>query len=716
MGMKRWFLGGLALVVAGLLGGPVAQADNNDLNNAISSAPQGLPLNDYFKLGTFSTSTGGGNSAKVIDSNRGDGTQLVQLTDTTNEVGTIWTADNYRLNLNQNATASMWLYFGYRTSSAGDGMAFVLQNDARGVDAIAKTTSGTVGDGETLGVWGVDDGITNPQIQSRAIQNSWALEFDSFSNTQSRKGSAFDTSIGSYPHIASNYPGAGLTYVTNNLSPDNPYVLMQHQGVIQNNSFNLLSNGAWHHVTMKWDAAAKTMTYSYNDKDPSTGNAQTPVGTKTVSIDPTKIDPNNTGYARWGFTGSTGTNWENNLVIFEQVPGVVNSSASVTATDLTADKVIAAGDTVTSGDQLQLAYKLNYDSGSQDWKNVVAKIAIPNNMTVSYAKMTYADGESELIDPSTISAQTLKYQLTRDLNGTNAPATITIIGNVMGVKNATTAVAAAKSTFNGSNALTNATTPNFMISAASNWNLRLFFGAVANGTKTSQIDLDGIKDTTITGHFTYSLTSTASDAGYGGTAGKAVTLRPTVNGQTQTSTTAGDGGTFSYTVPASLLLPGANTVTLYATYNGGTNVSDVIKATINVGSLAFSNVTSNIAFNAKLTGTSATIAPSSQPNISVVDTRVTGKYWALSANLTGLAASFPGEVVYQPGNGSVTTLSSQDAAIDTGNSAATTDVSKQWSSTWTDSSSKGLFLKIPSATTAGTYDGTITWSLKNAPS
>lgn len=30
-------------------------------------------------------------------------------------------------------------------------------------------------------------------------------------------------------------------------------------------------------------------------------------------------------------------------MIFEQVPGVVNSSASVTATDLTADKVIAAG-------------------------------------------------------------------------------------------------------------------------------------------------------------------------------------------------------------------------------------------------------------------------------------------------------------------------------------------------------------------------------------
>ncbi len=523
-------------------------------------------------------------------------------------------------------------------------------------------------------------------------------------------------SVGSYPHIASNYPGAGLTYVTNNLNPDNPYVLMQHQGVIQNNSYSLLSSGAWHHVTMRWDATAKTMTYSYNDKDPSTGNAQTPVGTKTVSIDTTKIDPNNTGYARWGFTGSTGTNWENNLVIFEQVPGVVNSSASVTATDLTTDKVIAAGDTVTSGDQLQLAYKLNYDSGSQDWKDIVAKIAVPNNMTVSYARVTYADGKSELIDPGTISAQTLKYQLTHDLNGTNAPATITIIGNVMGVKNATTAVAAAKSTFNGSNALTNATTPNFTISAASNWYLRLFFGTAANGTKTSQMDLDAVKDTTLTGHFTYSLTSTASDAGYGGTAGKAVTLRPTVNGQTQTSTTAGDGGTFSYTVPASLLLPGANTVTLYAIYNGGTNVSDVIKATINVGSLTFSNVTSNIAFNAELTGTAATIAPSSQPNISVADTRVTGKHWALSASLTGLAASFPGEVVYQPGNGNVTTLSNQDAAIDTGDSAATTTVSKQWSSTWTDSSSKGLFLKIPSATTAGNYDGTITWSLKDAPS
>lgn len=506
-----------------------------------------------------------------------------------------------------------------------------------------------------------------------------------------------------------------MTYVGNNLTPGNPYVVMQHQGTIQNNSYGLLSNGKWHHVTLNWDATAKTMTYDYDDKNLSTGNAQTPVGTKTVAIDTTKIDPNNTGYVRWGFTGSTGTNWENNLVVFEQVPGVVNSSASVTATDLTTNKAISAGDTVTSGDQVQLAYKLNYDSGSQDWKDVAAKIAIPNNMTASYAKVTYADGKSEVIDTSGINNQTLQYTLTHDLNGTNASATITVIGNVMGVKNATTAVAAAKSTFNGSNALANATTPNFTISAASNWYLRLFFGAAANGTKTSQVDLDAVKDTTLTGHFTYSLTSTASDAGYGGTPGKSVTLRPTVNGQTQAATTAGDGGAFSYMVPASLLLPGTNTVTLYATYNAGANVSDVIKATINVGSLTFSNVTSNIAFNAQLTGRSVTIAPGSQPNISVADTGLTGKHWALTANLTGLAASFPGEVVYQSENGSVTALNSQEVPIDTGSSAATTDVS-QWSSTWTSSSSKGLFLKIPSATTAGNYNGTITWSLKDAPS
>ena len=118
-----------------------------------------------------------------------------------------------------------------------------------------------------------------------------------------------------------------MTYVGNNLTPGNPYVVMQHQGTIQNNSYGLLSNGKWHHVTLNWDATAKTMTYDYDDKNPSTGNAQTPVGTKTVAIDTTKIDPNNTGYVRWGFTGSTGTNWENNLVVFEQVPGVVNSSA-----------------------------------------------------------------------------------------------------------------------------------------------------------------------------------------------------------------------------------------------------------------------------------------------------------------------------------------------------------------------------------------------------
>jgi hypothetical protein len=64
-------------------------------------------------------------------------------------------------------------------------MAFVLQNDPNGTTASAKVSSSSI-IGETLGVWGVD---TNNKLQDgdefakTAIQNSWALEFDTYTNT-----------------------------------------------------------------------------------------------------------------------------------------------------------------------------------------------------------------------------------------------------------------------------------------------------------------------------------------------------------------------------------------------------------------------------------------------------------------------------------------------------------------------------------------------------
>src|SRR5699024_3821774 len=90
-------------------------------------------------------------------------------------------------------TLSMWLYFGSVKDPRGipDGMAFVLQNDDRGANAISKL-NGKVNNGETLGVWGSDGNkdVTNTDagyggvtpIQKQAIQNSVAIEFDTETN------------------------------------------------------------------------------------------------------------------------------------------------------------------------------------------------------------------------------------------------------------------------------------------------------------------------------------------------------------------------------------------------------------------------------------------------------------------------------------------------------------------------------------------------------
>lgn len=87
MKLKRLLMVAVGMLVGlGMIGQmSVAHADADyDKAKANANAPQGLPLSNYFKFGDFS-----GNSAKVVDTGRSDGTQMVQLTDAKAEVGTI---------------------------------------------------------------------------------------------------------------------------------------------------------------------------------------------------------------------------------------------------------------------------------------------------------------------------------------------------------------------------------------------------------------------------------------------------------------------------------------------------------------------------------------------------------------------------------------------------------------------------------------------------
>lgn len=94
--------------------------------------------------GLFTTPSTGSNSSIIND-------QLVSVTPgTANQKGAIWSIDDIKMDLTKDFTATMYLYFGNNGNNAADGMAFVMHNDSRGVNAIAKS-------GASLGVW-ADEG------------------------------------------------------------------------------------------------------------------------------------------------------------------------------------------------------------------------------------------------------------------------------------------------------------------------------------------------------------------------------------------------------------------------------------------------------------------------------------------------------------------------------------------------------------------------------
>lgn len=693
----------------GCLGGLTGQA--SDLSTAKSSAPAGMTLGSYFDYGDFS-SDGVTNSASVVDTGRSDGTSMIQLNDATGQLGTIWSKDGYRLNLNKDATFSMWMYFGNRNSDAANGMAFVLQNDANGANAVSRDSNGKPATGETLGVWGSDSWLTQTgsvvtsSVAENAIQNSWALEFDTEINRTAATGNGFDSaSAVLFPHIASNYPGSSSSYVFNLTSN---YALLTHKGIItQTNKYTTLSDGTWHHVTLNWNSSTNTMTYTYNDKNATTGAAQTAIGSQSIVVDRSVIDPDNTGYARWGFTGSTGsTNYETNAVVFEQIPSIVDSSAATTVTDTTKGTAVTSGSTVPANDHLRVDYKLTYNSGQENWQNIAAKLTIPSALSVSSAKITYANGDTSTIDTSGLSNQALTYKLADELSSSNQTATISVSGKAVGSKTVTTAVAATTSTFAGTNGVTTATTPDFTVAQIPTTSLTMLYSNNSN-----IMDLGTVStDQTVTGLVTMTGSTTGT-----------VTLHPTLNGTAlATQTLSGKGSqSFSYSIPYSSLATGTNTLDMYATDSLG-DVSNDTQITLTKGSLDFGTVSGDLTFSDNLTGASETVAPTSIPTITVADTRGSDSDgWHLTASATTLTSGpniFSGNLVYQSGDGSQVVLDSTANTIDTGASDSTTDVSGSWSKTWTDKTSKGIFLQIPSDAVAGDYSGTVNWVLTSGPS
>ncbi|WP_338215874.1 hypothetical protein [Companilactobacillus muriivasis] len=328
-----------------------------------------------------------------------------------------------------------------------------------------------------------------------------------------------DTALGAegiYGHIAVTYPSFPSTYYplefdnTSFYSPFPEGYTMFHihrqQGADLANGTDANKNSvAWHHITFRWmpsaDLKTATISYSYNDKFPdgSINNNSKRID-DNITVDMTQLgDITSDSKIYWGFTGANNnvnTNVASKLVSVESIPDLVNASIDTTVTDTTKNKVMfddpdgGTGDTtdrkVASGDKIQLDYKLTYEDGREDWKDIASKIILPKNITYDTADGTigtikYENGKPESIPAGAISTdsdglQTINYTFLQNLGNISATskiADIIINGVAVNETKADITVGEQPATFTGSNDIETTSTPQFTVLYKKDWTLNL---------------------------------------------------------------------------------------------------------------------------------------------------------------------------------------------------------------------------------------------------
>lgn len=746
--MLKYLVCGLIGLEMGIaLGGPAepamasyVSARQKDLNTALATTPQGILVQNYFDMGTSSLSK----SAVVASRNPAvTNTEVVRITNNTYQVGAVWSKPNRKFNLNHNQTLSMWLYFGDQFERAADGMAFVLQNDSRGKGALTRFPSDDPKkiQGETLGVWGVDDntqlsdeGTLQRHVAQSAIKNSWALEFDTHLNAdntlQAATANSFDLNPNRVPllgpHIASNYPGdpqAYLSQFTDNWLVFKRFASIDHQGILPNikgavagankPNYNFLSNGQWHHVTLAYETASKDaptgkMTYSFDDRQLDTNAEGRSAMSATVELVKRKIDPDGTGSVQWGFTGATGAWDENNLVVFDQIPDLVDSDAAVT---LSADgKPVTDGGVVPHGASVKLDYRLRYLNGSTSWQNIAAKIKPPEKVTFQSVTIANADGSQDDLPMANVDLSTGRFahQLAHALSEQNPWVTLSFRGKVQTQSGHVPAVISA---FSGTEAATQTTTPEFTIDQPE-MSLKLL-------TDTTD-PIDNTSNVTLTGHV---------DLGKLRYRNSELHIASKLNGIVQPVRPLSDSeqaGTFKYVLPANILHTGDNDLVLTLVAADGL-MSQPLKLSLSPlendsgvgqGQVQFTNATGQLDFIQQLTGRAQDVFAQPGFSMAVADTRRNGS-WTLQVQAEPLVETqskqrLAGDLIYKTAEGTIPltnearpVLQHTNAGID-----SVTNVTAGWQNL--PAKQRGLFLHLSGGATAGTYQGEILWSLLDA--
>lgn len=696
--LKRWLSVGLMVLTLGLTGSVSLPADSDD--NALATAPQGVTLQT--RQAVLTPAPQADSHAQVVTA--ADGAQALRLTDGAHQFGAAWspTAD-FRFDRNQ--TVGAWLYLGNQGSTAGNGLALVLQNDARGVAAQPQFHGQPVG--ETLGTWAVVSGThqTPQQLSQTAIQYSWALGLNTAAGD--RQPTAGDTNAfqTGYPadNVAAGLPGAASTYrqqpVTTAGAPHGGQsalaTTLVHQGTLTAaDQGNFLADGQWHHLTLRWHAQARTMTYTLNDRNATTDAAQAGQS-RTVALSPQQVAAQASHRARWGFTATSGAQAAADLVVVDQTPQSVPIHVATTLTDLNQHTVVTAQTPVVSRDTLRLDYRITNPSG-QSLAQTLGRLTLPQNIQYQRLELISATGKTTMLAKSALQNHHLAATLAQSL-GRQQAVTLRLIGRATTVPT-TQSVAPTISTITSPTTAVTATTPQFDVNP--HLALRLAVTSPAPHALSSRHAL------TVRGKVTVTPASTTK-----------LTVKPTLNGRALTPVVVGPQGQFSLRVAANQWRTGLNHLKLLATSATGDTAPAVTLPVTVRGGLRFAALKMSGFQATTLTGQNRLMPRNPGWRIIVQDTRGAGHHWTLLASATRFVNTqtgqpLAGQPVYVDGQGT-TPLGARPTAIMTQTTHNTADGVTNVTGQWTDKT--GVLLAVNGGTPAGTYRGSLTWTLSDAP-
>ncbi|WP_369956918.1 WxL domain-containing protein [Levilactobacillus brevis] len=740
--LKKWICAGAILMAVGT-GGMTAQAadagsiNQADYKKALETAPMGIVMDgEDAAVTTEKTDSQNRSKAEIVSGNNPSvpNGQVVSMTRHQSEYASIWSKHGSEFELTKPQTTSMWLYFGNQYSASGEGMAFAIHNDARGVNAMPELNKKGSVPGETLGVWPSDTVRTQGEaagLAKRGIQNSWALEFDTHQNIKSGgraagQADSFDlefenSKVGD--HIASNHPGSSASFIqhvdsgvlwTGN-TPINVmhyYYHIQHVGMIGDKSnSNYLSNGQWRHLTLKWQPANHEgnsygqMTYVFDDKDPRTGERLNG-REQTVNVNVNTIDPDRNGKARWGLAGTTTTKFASNqLVVFEKAPDLIDGKTTTTLKNLTRKKEVKAGGEVFAKDKLELSYQFNYQDGQQaNWANIQSYLKLPTDIDYDKAEVTYSNGQVQNISFDDRQDQSINVFLAEKLNKDVATASIRFTGRAAAVDDRRE-VASTTSKYTSNVMIGELTTPDFVINPSQELTLTV--------TSDQHLSLPVNESTTITGQVDLDSAATLAHD-------EPIWVHVTINGKVQKEPVkVAEDGTFKVTLQANQLQKGDNVIEVVAT--SGELRSNAEEVTISCSGCLELTAPSDVSFESKqLTGQRQELKRGDGWELSVQDTRGAGSKWRLSVK----AATFVNEAgdhllgkpVYATREGKtpiekeMTPIVTHETTKKQAKNHNVYGVTDDWDH------QTGMFLSIDDGATAGNYQGELTWSLDDVPS